>query len=98
MEKCGRPTVSARHHLLFTLDKTFSDLVCGVQFNGCGEFGEALALYQGMSEKCLATNVRRCVLRDPDSSKFWCSEFKSKLLGVCPCQCILIFMLQADTS
>lgn len=35
--------VAARHHLLFTLDKTFSDLVSGIQFNGRGEFRETLS-------------------------------------------------------
>ncbi len=64
MEKRG--TVAARLHLLFTLDKTFSDLVRGIQFNRWGEFGEALTLFQswrssqGISEKRLATNVGRC--------------------------------------
>lgn len=82
MEKCG--TVAARHHLLFTLDKTFSDLVCGIQFNGWGEFGETLTLFQGwrssqgISEKCLVTNVGRYVLRDPDSSKLCFADFKNK--------------------
>lgn len=56
-EKSGmenRGTVAARLHLLFTLDKTFSDLVRGIQFNSCGEFGKSI------SEKRLATNVGRC--------------------------------------
>ncbi len=101
MEKRG--TVAARLHLLFTLDKTFSDLVRGIQFNSWGEFWEALTLFQswrssqGISEKTLS-DKRGAVLRDPDSSKLWFVDFKSKWLGVCPCQCIQIFMLQADTS
>jgi len=49
--------VAASHHLLFTLDKTFSDLVSGIQFKGQGDFGETLSSRAGKARRAYQTNA-----------------------------------------